>query len=97
MRIQGKKHPLNRGLRSFLVINLTRILIFDRGNGFAIVAFDLIGLVLFLKRNLSTTDSRRATMHGSRAQATGDTGGRDYDDCENGEVSIHTPYAQTEP
>ena len=89
MRIEGKKHPLNRGLRGFFVIDVTRVFVFDRGNGFAIVVFDPVGLVLVFERNLSIVDLRRALMHAARAQATGDAGSRDYDDCEDGEVSIH--------
>ena len=46
MRIEGKKHSLNRGLRGFFVIDVPRVLVFDRGNGFAIVVLDPVGFVL---------------------------------------------------
>src|SRR5215213_5182325 len=42
MRIERRKHSLNRGLRGFFVIDVAGVVAGDGGNGFVIIFFDLV-------------------------------------------------------
>src|SRR5438132_8927300 len=59
-----------------------KVLVFDRGNGFAIVAFDPVAFVLFFGWNLSSFDIRGAPMPAARGQPTVQTASREYADCD---------------